>query len=308
MGNEKNQPLPSHTRRRNRLRARASLFAEHVHEAAERAAVDMGVPRHALKVEVTLDHKLLSSGASAQAYHALSLICVKHGPAVAMDVPSVDALLYHEMGHLADRTGNRLCVVLHILARGVATVLAVLAYLASILLCDRLISTLHIAIDPTRAHVYVTLVALSVWLACVCWFALRWCLASDIWRRLDMRLSHEREITANRLAVDGLLARRGDDGVRAVAAMLINLRIGADRGRKITARHPTARVELRALTDHLQAKHRIQTLFGWDDKSAGRRAMSLHRDGRPLCDATFCVFRATRRYRRRTRFLSGNGV
>lgn len=282
-------------------RARVSLFANCVYDAAERAAVDMNVPRHALEVEIVLDPSLSSDTRSATAYYDQSFIRVSHGPAPASIVPFIDALLYHEMGHLVDRTGHRLLAALRILAHVVAVILAMAIWTPSVLLCDAALLALGIGIAPTRANACIALGVLAGWWACVCWSTMQWCPGREIWERLGMRVSHKMEITANRLAADALLTRRGDDGIKAVAAMLINLRRGADRGRKITGCHPPARVELSALLDHLQTAHHLQAIFGWTDKKAGKRTMSLCRDGQSLCDAAFTTTRTTRRYRRRTR-------
>ncbi|AVK77025.1 hypothetical protein pmac_cds_337 [Pandoravirus macleodensis] len=297
--NDKRRGAPTKTHRRLCPRARVSLFADCVYDAAERAAVDMDVPRHSLKIKIALDPALSPCSTGATAYYYQSFIRVRRGPAPTVDVPSVDALLYHEMGHLVDCTGHRLLAALRILAHVVAVILAMAIWTPSVLLCNAALSALGIGIAPTHTNAYIALAAVTGWWACICWFTIGWCPEREIWRRLDMRISHKMEMTANRLAADALLTRRGDDGIKAVAAMLINLRRGADRGRKITGGHPPARVELRALLDHLQTAHRIQAVFGWTDKRAGKRTASLYRNDQPLCDATFTTTRTTRRYRRR---------
>ncbi|AVK75965.1 hypothetical protein pneo_cds_358 [Pandoravirus neocaledonia] len=300
--NDKKRGAPTRARRRLCPRARASLFADCVYDAAERAAVDMNVSRHALKIKIVSDTALSSCETAAKAYYDQSFIRVRHGPAPMVGVPSVDALLYHEMGHLVDRTGHRLLAALRVIVDVAAVALAMVTWTSSVFLCDAALSTLGIGITPTRTNAHIALVAVMGWWACVCWFMMQWCPERGIWRRLGMRVSHRMEITANRLAVDALLTRRGDDGIKAVASMLINLRRGADRGRKITRGHPPARVGLHALLDHLQTAHRIRAVFGWTDKRAGKRTLSLYRDDRSFCDAVFTTARTTRRYRRRARY------
>lgn len=294
---------------RRRRQARVAA-ADVVYDAVDQAAIDMGVSRAALCVDVAECAHVLPGRVQASAHFDQFLIRVRHPPGMRPSMPMALALLYHEVGHLADVAGYRRMRALDAARRVACVVLAesagvgllifstVAAVLISSLLCDD--STCAAATKSSLVcGGFVLALAVGVGVARRCE---RW----TLWRRLAERISHDMEKTANRLAVDALLARNDDDGIRAVAAMLASLQQYADRGQKATSGHPPAREEQRALVDHLTAAHGLVIAFG----PRRRRRLTVRRaaTGAVLCDGEFDDLpRRTRRYRGPPRRYDGGG-
>ncbi|BCU03765.1 hypothetical protein [Pandoravirus japonicus] len=274
----------------------------------------MGVSRAALCVDVAECAHILPGRVQGSAHFDRFLIRVRHPPGMHLSVPNALALLYHEVGHLADTAGQRrmralgavhhvACVVLaELVGVGLLTFSIVVAVLISSLLCDDSICAAAMKWSLVCGG-FISALAVGV-------DAGRWCGRWALWRRLAERITHAMEKTANRLAADALLARDDDVGIDAVAVMLASLQQYADRGQKATSGHPPAREEQRALVDHLTAAHGLDIAFGPRRGPGGRRRLTVRRavtDER-LWDGEFDGLpRRTRRYRGPPRRYDGSG-
>lgn len=275
-------------------------------DAAERAATDMGLPRAALKITVAACAHLPPGYIAGTAHFGRSLVRVRYAPGACISEIDALSLLYHEVGHLVDRAGYCRGTVL-VTCR---TATALSALIASNVTClavgvaalDRIVQGQ--AESSAMPTVLAALLATFLFSCYVGLGAAYWCDRWALWHTWALRGSHARENTANRLAVDALLARRDAPGVAALAAMLSNLRRHADRGQKVARGHPPARDELRALVDHLLCAHGLRVVFGPDEGLRCRRRLHIRWavDDRLLYDGTFDPLRErTRRYRRHRR-------
>ncbi|AGO82537.1 hypothetical protein pdul_cds_466 [Pandoravirus dulcis] len=304
---------PARAEVRRRRQARVAT-ADVVYDAVDQAATDMGVSRAALCVDVAECAHTLPGRVQGSAQFDRFLIRVRHPPGMRLSMPNALALLYHEVGHLADIAGQRrmralgavqrvACIILaELVGVGLLASSIVVAVLISPLLCDDSICAAAMKWSLVCGGFVLALaVGVSVGLWCEWW---------TLWRRLTKRISHDMEKTANRLAADALLARNDDDGIGAVAVMLVSLQQYADRGQKATSGHPPAREEQRALVDHLTVVHGLDIAFGPRQGPRGRRRLTVRRavTDAILWDGEFDGLpRRTRRYHGPPRRYDGGG-
>nr|UMO78754.1 hypothetical protein [Pandoravirus belohorizontensis] len=297
-----------------RCRQACAATADVVYDAVDQAATDMGVSRAALCVDVAECAHILPGRVQGSAHFDRFLIRVRHPPGMRLSMPNALALLYHEVGHLADIAGHRrmralgtaqrvACVVLaELVGVGLLTLSIIVAVLVSSLLCDNWICAAAAKWSLVCGG-FVPALAVGVRVGL-------WCGRWALWRRLAERITHAMEKTANRLAADALMARNDNVGIDAVAVMLASLQQYADRGQKATSGHPPAREEQRALVDHLTAAHGLDIAFGPRQGSRGRRRLTVRRaaTNASLWDGEFDgLRRRTRRYRGPPRRYDGGG-
>ncbi|QBZ81023.1 hypothetical protein pclt_cds_427 [Pandoravirus celtis] len=294
---------PSKTEAQRRRAHNAT--ADAVYDAIDQAATQMGVSRAALRVDVAECDHVLPGQIRGSAHLDQCLVRVRHSPGTRLCMPNALALLYHEVGHLADVAGRRRRRVLDMAQRVTSVLLAEFVGAGLLVL---VVIALGFAFSLRRGTTRMGVVEWS--LVCV-GFALalhvgigvgHWCRRWALWQRMAERLFHDMEKTANGLAADALLARKDEAGIHAVACMLISTQRCADRGQKVASGHPPAHEEQRALVDHLATAHGVDIVFGPRQGPQRRRRLSMRHVATDtlLWDGMFDALpERTRRHRRR---------
>ncbi|AGO84153.1 hypothetical protein psal_cds_425 [Pandoravirus salinus] len=246
-------------------RRRAHIVtADAVYDAVDQAAVHMGVSRATLCVDVVECNRIASGCVHGVAHFNERLVRVRHPPGMRLYMPNALALLYHEVGHLADTTSHRRRQMLEVgqstsvlVAQlvGIGLVFFSIAAIESTFVLPRSLARADAAEWSLACVVFVLALYVALGMG-------RWCRLRPLWHRVGYRLAHDAEKTANRLAVDALLAREDQAGIDAVAVMLASTQRCADRGQKAAPGHPPAHEEQRALVGHLVAAHGLDIVFG----------------------------------------------